>query len=441
MPLKFKRGGTALSGVLLVDKPLGWTSHDLVRKLRFLTGEGRVGHCGTLDPDASGLMIMLIGHATTLSNEFMLDDKSYLARISFGMSTTTDDAQGDLVESAEVSEEVFSQEYARGILKSFLGDSEQIPPDFSALKVEGKKSYKEARKGRSLQLKARPITVFTAELLEVDKETQSWFVHFKVSKGSYIRALARDIGLAVGSRAHLSELRRTQSGDFNLEDAYSVDELSSACQARLIEDDETTKEHFESDNPLGIADLFLPRETLLKSITTKKLTAASVSGARVAPAVATIGVFDGVHRGHQALLKRIVQRAKGAGLLSVVMTFDSHPQGVLRPLSSPVALMTIEEKIEAIKSCGIDEVVVLPFNHKMSQEDAEDFLLQTMLAMVQVQEVIVGSNFRCGKGASCGPDEMKKILDRANIPVTVMELEADKQGIPYSSTRLRQRIE
>ena len=389
--------------------------------MRFLTGEGRIGHCGTLDPDASGLMIMLVGHAATLSNEFIMEDKSYRARISFGSSTTTDDAQGEVLEKSPVDQKVFDAEYAQKILNSFLGDSMQLPPDFSALKVDGKKAYKEARKGRSIDLKPRPITVFEAELFEVDLDDQSWVVHFKVSKGTYIRALARDIGRFAGTHAHLSELRRTQSGCFDLDDAHSLDELAEAC----------------SDDPLGIADLFVLRDTLLEEISAEKLTAASVAGTRLAPSVVTIGVFDGVHAGHQALLRTTAQRAKKRGLRSAALTFDAHPRGVIRPLAPPKLLMTLEEKISAIKACGIDEVVVLPFNHKMSQESAEDFLLKTMPSMVQAQEVIVGSNFACGKGAQCGPVEMRKILDEANIALTVVELETDEQGLAYSSTRMR----
>ena len=422
-----KRGATALSGVLLVDKPLSWTSHDIVSKLRMLTGERRIGHCGTLDPDASGLMIMLIGHATKLSNDFIVDAKRYQARIRFGSSTTTDDKQGELVHESEVSTKVFEQDFASQLLTNFLGEQDQMPPDFSALKQGGKVAHREARKGKPLQFEARKIEVCAADLLEIDKSDQSWLVEFEVSKGTYIRALARDIGLAAGTHAHLCELRRLSSGDFDLSQAHGIESIEQIC----------------ADDPLGIADLFLPRETLLKSIPAEKLNAASIAGKRVSPSVLSIGVFDGVHEGHKALLKAVREQAKTKGLLATVMTFSEHPRGVLYPLNKPLELTDLEEKIKAIKACGIDEVIILPFNHKMSQQSAKDFLLKTLPTLVQTKEIIVGENFKCGKNADCGPEQMQAILHQAGkeMPIKVVDLVEDSLGTPYSSTRLRNSLD
>ena len=420
-----KRGDTALSGILLVDKPCGMTSHDLVRRLRRFSGEGRIGHCGTLDPDASGLMIMLIGHAATLSNDFIVEEKSYRAAVTFGAATTTDDAQGQITASSDVPLEVFGEGHARALLTRFLGESDQIPPDFSALKQGGKVAHREARKGSPLTFEPRSIYVHSAELVSIDTASQSWIVDFKVSKGTYIRALARDIGKVAGTHAHLSALRRLSSGDFTLADACSIDDIEAVC----------------ADDPLAIADLFVPRETLLRSLPTKRLTAASVAGRRVGPSLVTIGVFDGVHAGHQALLATLVKRAKEQGMLATVLTFDAHPRGVVRPLEEPVALMTLPEKITALKACGVDEVIVLPFNHKMSQQSAKDFLTLTLPTLVQAQEIVVGDNFRFGKGAETGPRQIEEILSAASsqISLSLVELETCSDGLPYSSTRLRKK--
>ena len=421
-----KRGDTALSGVLLVDKPRKMTSHDLVRRLRHFSGEGRIGHCGTLDPDASGLMIMLIGHAATLSNDFIVCEKSYRAQITFGTATTTDDAQGQTTCSSDIPPEVFDKEYARRLLADFLGEADQIPPDFSALKQGGKVAHKEARKGSPLKFEPRSICVYSAELVSIDADSQSWTVDFRVSKGTYIRALARDIGKAAGTHAHLSSLRRLSSGDFTLADAYSIDDLEAVC----------------ADDPLAIADLFLPRETLLRSLSAERLTAASVAGRRVGPSLITIGVFDGVHAGHRALLATLVKRAKAQGLLATVLTFDAHPRGVVRPLEEPATLMSLSEKIAALKACGIDEVIVLPFNHKMSQQSAKDFLTLTLPTLVQAQEVVIGGNFRFGKGADTGPKQIEEILTASGsqMKLTLVKLETCSDGLPYSSTRLRKKI-
>jgi tRNA pseudouridine(55) synthase len=369
---------------------------------------------------------MLIGHATKLSNDFIVEAKRYRARISFGSSTTTDDAQGTTVHTSVVPDEVFDTGSARNLLSNFLGELDQIPPNFSALKQNGKVAHREARKGKPLQFEPRKIEVKTADLVEIDKNTQSWVVEFEVSKGTYIRALARDIGITAHTHAHLSELRRLSSGDFSLEQAHSIEDLEQAC----------------SKDPLGVADLFLSHDTLLKSVPAEKLTAASVAGTRIAPSVLAIGVFDAVHAGHQALLKESVKRAQEKGLLATAMTFSSHPMAVVRPLSAPALLMSLDEKIKAIKACGVDEVIILPFNHKISQQSAEDFLLKTLPSLVQSEELIVGENFRCGKEALCSPEEMQEIFEEAGIDicVTVFKLKRDEGGIPYSSTRLRGEI-
>ena len=421
---KSKRGATALSGVLLLDKPRGWTSHDLVNRLRRLTGERRIGHCGTLDPDASGLMVMLIGHATKLSTDFIIDRKSYRARISFGTSTTTDDADGQCVQQSDVPDIVLDADYAQAVLAQFMGKQSQVPPDFSALKQSGKVAYREARRGRPLQIEARDIQVYRAELVEIDVEAKTWIVDFEVSKGTYIRALARDIGLHCNTYAHLNELRRLSSGDFNIDDAYSIEDIENICEV----------------SSLAVADLFLPREVLLQSVNQERLSAASVAGRRVGPSVITIGVFDGVHAGHRALLETVVQRAKEQNLLSAVVTFDQHPIAALRPFRVPAQLMSLEEKIDALKSCGIDEIVILPFNHSLSQQSTEDFLLKTVPCLAQAEEIVVGDNFRCGKGAECGPHQMREIFAAHNCQtaVTIADLKTDQNGVPYSSTRIRE---
>ena len=435
-PKKARRGATALSGILLLDKPLGWTSHDLVARLRGLTGEGRIGHAGTLDPDASGLMIMMIGQATKLSDDLIIDQKSYRATISFGTATTTDDAQGQITQQSPIPEKVFDPAYAQILLDSFLGKQQQVPPDFSALKQGGKTAHHEARKGRPLTFKPRDIEVFQAQLLQIDQgltknsqqdacaqqfTTPVWTVDFRVSKGSYIRALARDIGLAAGTHAHLSGLCRLSSGDFDLKDAVTVDEIVKTSQV----------------DHLAVADYFVPRSALLQSLSKQRINAAGIAGRRVGPSVVTIGVFDGVHQGHQHLLSAVVDCARAQNVLATAITFDQHPTQVLRPHAAPQLLMSLEDRIAAIKSCGIDRVIVLPFNHKLSQQSATDFFEYTLPTLVQVlpnQEIIVGENFRLGKGADACP------IKSYSGKLQILQLHVDRKGIPFSSTRIRKDI-
>lgn len=228
--MRARRGATDLAGVLALDKPSGLTSHDVVAALRRASGERRIGHAGTLDPMATGLLLVLIGRATRLERYLSGHDKTYRARISFGTATDTLDAEGTVVETAPVPPEVHSAEYARGVLAGFLGGSAQVPPAYSAIKLAGAPAYRMARRGETPELAARDIVVNEAELLEVDSAHHSWDVRFAVSKGTYVRSLADDIGRAAGTVAHLSGLRRTAIGGVGIDWAIGLDEACARAQ-------------------------------------------------------------------------------------------------------------------------------------------------------------------------------------------------------------------
>jgi tRNA pseudouridine55 synthase len=229
-----RRGATDLYGILPVDKPSGMTSHDVVTRVRRITGEGRVGHAGTLDPLATGLLVVLIGPYARLAPFLTSAQKSYLATIAFGRETDTDDAEGETVRSAAVPAEVLDPVYAQRVLDGFLGRSLQSPPAYSAIKVGGTTAYRAARAGAPLELEPREIEVEGATLRSIDPKDVSWDVDFVVSKGTYVRALARDIGRACGSAAHLSALRRTTSGALSLADAHSLEEITAATDGTGI---------------------------------------------------------------------------------------------------------------------------------------------------------------------------------------------------------------
>jgi tRNA pseudouridine55 synthase len=224
-----RRGATKLAGILPIDKPAGITSHDVVAAVRRATGEGRVGHAGTLDPSATGLLVLLIGPYARLAPYLSGVSKRYEARIAFGMETDTDDADGTVTRTALVPDLLFEPEAARERLAALIGASEQTPPAYSAIKVAGRVAHREARSGRPMELVARAIEVHEAELIGVDIASRTWDVAFLVSKGTYIRALARDIGRVSGSAAHLAALRRTQSGRIRLEDARTLEEVREAA--------------------------------------------------------------------------------------------------------------------------------------------------------------------------------------------------------------------
>jgi tRNA pseudouridine55 synthase len=224
-----RRGATTLRGVLAIDKPAGMTSHDVVARVRRGTGEGRVGHAGTLDPAATGLLVVLIGPYTRLEPYLSSAEKAYEARISFGSETDTDDAEGETVHTAPVPAGCLDEARAEAALSRMLGASLQTPPAFSALKVDGRVAYRAARAGEPLHLEPRAIEVLEARLTAIDPAARTWDVFFRVSKGTYVRALARDLGRACGTAAHLSALRRTASGPLSLEDAHTLADVETAA--------------------------------------------------------------------------------------------------------------------------------------------------------------------------------------------------------------------
>lgn len=213
----------AISGVLVVDKPVGMTSHDVVQVIRKGSNIRRAGHTGTLDPRASGVLVVLIGPAVRLSEYVSASDKRYQAVIQLGKTTDTYDADGKTTSSSPVNitEELFNEE-----LQKFVGQIEQVPPPYSAVKVQGRKAYDMARKGEEFELEPRIINVYSLELLEW--APPEVVIDVNCSSGTYVRSLANDLGARLGCGATLTGLRRTKSGRFSLRDAVPLRKLTEA---------------------------------------------------------------------------------------------------------------------------------------------------------------------------------------------------------------------
>lgn len=216
----------AISGVLVVDKPVGLTSHDVVQVIRKGTGIRRAGHTGTLDPRASGVLVILIGPAVRLSEYVSASDKRYQAIIRLGASTDTYDADGRVTSQAPVN---ITEEQFEVALQQFVGEIEQVPPPYSAVKVKGRKAYEMAREGEEVDLQPRKIQVYNLELLEWAPPEAVIDVY--CSSGTYVRSLAHDLGNVLGCGAHLIGLRRTKSGRFTLRDAVPLRRLREAFDA------------------------------------------------------------------------------------------------------------------------------------------------------------------------------------------------------------------
>ncbi len=228
------RTGAAPDGLLVVDKPAGWTSHDVVARCRRLARTRKVGHAGTLDPMATGVLVLGIGRATRLLGHLTLTDKAYDATVRLGSSTVTDDAEGDVVEVRDAS--AVTDEALAGALAALTGAVDQVPSAVSAIKVGGVRSYARVRAGEGVELAARRVLVSRLDV--VARRGDDVDVVTEVSSGTYVRALARDVGAALGVGAHLTALRRTRVGPFGLDrarplEALGSDEVVDAAVVRL----------------------------------------------------------------------------------------------------------------------------------------------------------------------------------------------------------------
>jgi tRNA pseudouridine55 synthase len=229
-----------MEGVLLVNKPKGMTSHDCVQKIRKLLRIKKIGHTGTLDPEVSGVLPICIGKATKIAEYLTGTEKTYEGEVTLGFSTTTEDATGDIVERQSIDRVILKQEIEK-IFKQLTGDIEQTPPMYSAVKVKGKRLYEYAREGIEVERPTRKVTIFDLQLLDDREEYigEEISFRFKVtcSKGTYIRTLAVMIGEKLGYPAHMSDLIRTASGHFTIDQCLNLDEIEKKWEKGILIDD------------------------------------------------------------------------------------------------------------------------------------------------------------------------------------------------------------
>lgn len=235
-----------MDGIFNIYKEKGFTSHDVVAIVRRTIHMKKVGHTGTLDPDAEGVLPVCVGKATKLSDVIMDGRKSYRAMLRLGITTTTEDASGEVLETKDVE---FNEEKIREAVASFIGKLEQVPPMYSAVKVNGKKLYELAREGKEIERKSRTIEVYDIRIrqfLPPDRVE----IDVDCSKGTYIRTLCADIGKALGCGGHMAELLRTRTGAFSLENAIKLDELKALAEQEKAEEALLTMEEALEDFPM-----------------------------------------------------------------------------------------------------------------------------------------------------------------------------------------------
>ena len=229
-----------MDGILIINKPKGRTSHDIVSKVKKVVGN-KVGHTGTLDPNATGVLPLLIGKGTLCSQYLMEHDKIYEVVLKLGIKTDTADGEGNIIEEKQVDLELLNENKVSEVLNSFLGKQEQIPPIYSAIKVNGKKLYEYARKGQAVEIKPRQIEIYKCELNQVNLEEKEICFTVHCSKGTYIRSLCEDVAIKLETVGYMKELNRTNVGKFGIEKSITIEELENN-----ISNEEFLNEHFIS---------------------------------------------------------------------------------------------------------------------------------------------------------------------------------------------------
>lgn len=229
-----------MQGLLLINKPSGRTSFSVVAQIKKTAGQKRVGHTGTLDPMATGVLPILLGRATVLSSIMLDEDKKYIAKIKLGVTTDTDDITGNIIDQKEV---FVSQDTLKSALEHFTGKIQQIPPMYSAIKKDGVRLYKLAREGKSVDIKPRNIEIFEIKQIEDLNQNNEFVIETHVSKGTYIRSLARDIGEYLGCGATLTSLERTYASGFGISDCVDLENLNNENISEFLLDEETAVKH------------------------------------------------------------------------------------------------------------------------------------------------------------------------------------------------------
>ena len=241
-----------MNGILLINKPKNYTSHDIVAIVKKISKE-KVGHTGTLDPNATGVLPLLIGKATEISKYLVNHDKTYIATIKLGIKTDTADAEGTIIEKREVLE--YSEEEIENALKKMLGKQNQIPPMYSAIKVNGKKLYEYAREGKHIKLEPRQIEIYNIKLIQVNKQESEITFEVACSKGTYIRTLCENIAEALGTIGYMKELNRTKVGEFSIENTVKIEDIKN--NENLLKENIISIEEFFENSPKIELNLFL----------------------------------------------------------------------------------------------------------------------------------------------------------------------------------------
>lgn len=412
-PRRGRRNGTAVDGFLLIDKPRDWTSHDVVNFVRGRYRLAKVGHGGTLDPMATGLLVLLLGKGTKFSDWVMQGHKIYEGTYTLGRSTNSQDADGETEEIRPLPPNLGRADL-EALLPEFTGDILQIPPMVSAIKKDGVPLYKMARRGETIDREPRPVTIYHYEITDVRLPEVD--VRVVCSKGTYIRTLAHDFGQRLGCGAHLSALRRTFSGQFSVTDAVGPDTLREwdleTLQSRVL--------------PLpqpGDGPVLLPLCQKFTEVPDR-------------PTVLAVGAFDGLHLGHQQVMAQARSLAAQHQAQCGLMRFYPHPGRVLYPESAPPLLCSETEIAERLRNLEMDFQLRLPFTPALAQQEPENFLENLRTGVPGLKGLVVGPNWRFGRQGRGDVQLLKTWAADKGIEIRIAEATL-LDGQMISSTRIR----
>ncbi len=356
------------NGFLNIYKESGWTSMDVCAKLRRILHMKKIGHAGTLDPMAEGVLPVALGRATKDVDRIGDGVKTYRAGMLLGVETDTEDITGQTLKTF-AGECWPSDEEIREAVMSFLGDYEQLTPMYSARKVDGKKLYQYAREGKEVERKTKKVQILDIRIEEI----KAPHVRFTVSctKGTYIRTLCRDIGEKLGCGACMESLERTKVGDFTVDTAKTIAEIEDMAEAGSID-----------------------------SLLTVK-----------APTAVSIGKFDGTHMGHQALMRELRKTAQEHRLKTLVLILKFGQTGIL----------TDEERKQKFYDLGIDYCIELPFTKDMMNMSAEDFLEKILIGRYNMKAIVAGDDVTFGYGKRGNAEFLRANADKYGIIVDLIE--------------------
>ena len=405
-----------MDGIINVNKEAGMTSFDVLRALKKILYEKKMGHAGTLDPMAEGVLLVCVGKATKLVDSLMSEVKVYRAELVLGVETDTEDSTGK-----RLSEEkkYVTKEEVLSAFHSLLGKREQIPPMYSAKKVGGKRLYSMAREGIVIERKPSPIAIFSIELLSLTEpepfdglscleKHQRIAFRVKCSKGTYIRTLCTEIGEKLGTKACMSALTREEVGEFHLKESKTLSEI----------------EQYIKEGALS---------SFLKPALYSKV-----------PTVLTFGKFDGVHLGHQKIFSSVFRIGVEEGLKPAVLSFTMEKESFFLQGRKEM-LSTEDEHFTRLKNVGFQEVYLYPLTIEAARMSPEDFVRIILIEALKVKHLVVGTDCSFGYQGAGNVELLKNLQGKYGFSLTVVDKVLTKspsgEEVEISSSYIRKALE